>query len=276
MMTATNPVLQSTPNPLQTMLHHAPGLTRAGLLLGLLLIPLTLAQYVDPRTFHGVSVWVKPTKFAGSLFLYLLTLAWFAQMLPPGFMQRRGIRVFHAIVLTCIALEMLWIAGASFLGTASHYNRDTIALEILYGLMGVAAITLTSATLVHGRAIWRHRSDPLGRVVGASLILTFALTLPTAGYLAAQSGHHVGTSVSDAGGLFLLGWSREVGDLRGAHFFATHAMLFVPAAMAILLWMAGARIPKGAGLALCLGFTALTVGTFVQAIQGQPFLPWLV
>ena len=49
-------------NPIQQLLRDAPGLPRAGLMLGLLVIPLLLAQWIDTRMFQGVNVWIKPLK----------------------------------------------------------------------------------------------------------------------------------------------------------------------------------------------------------------------
>lgn len=262
-------------NPMTHMLSNAPGLTRAGLAMALLIPPLLLTQSIDPRLFQGINVWIKPLKFAVSLSVYLLTLAYFSYLLPKGFLQRRPVQVFHGVVFFCIAIEMLWIGGAAMYGVGSHFNVADPIMGTIYGIMGIAAVTLTSATLVHGTAIWRLHGKPFPRLVAASFVLTFVLTVPTAGYMSSSVGHHVGTVTSDAQGLWLLGWAREVGDLRVAHFFATHAMQILPACMAILLWLAGARLPRGTGAVLCVSFSALTFGTLVQAINGQPFLPWL-
>ena len=60
-------------------------------------------------------------------------------------------------------------------------------------------------------------------------MLTFVLTVPIAGTLAQMPGHFVGTPVTGAA-VPVFGWSREVGDLRTAHFLATHAMHFLPLA----------------------------------------------
>ena len=101
------------------------------------------------------------------------------------------------------------------------------------------------------------------------LILTFLLTVLTAGYMASTPGHHVGTPVTGAT-LPLFGWSREVGDLRVSHFLATHALHALP------LWgLAMARLAAGPrSLTLVragsLAFTLLVLATFAQAIAGQP------
>ena len=43
----------------------------------------------DDRTFNGVSVWSKPFKFSLSLAVYFATLAWFAPLLPNGYIESR-------------------------------------------------------------------------------------------------------------------------------------------------------------------------------------------
>lgn len=261
--------------PFARMLRDAPTETIGALLLFLMALPMLAAAGLDTRLVAGINPWIKPLKFALSLSLYLGTLAYFAYLLPDHMRRARWFRIFSIAVMACIAAEMLWIAGAAFAGTTSHFNISSATMGILYGLMGVFAVTLTSAALVWGIAIWRSNPGPFARLVAASLMLTFALTIPVAGYMAQQTGHFVGEAVSDAGGLWLMGWSREVGDLRVAHFFATHAMQILPVAYVILLWSAGARLPCGTGLALCAAFSVLTAATFVQALAGQPFLGWL-
>jgi hypothetical protein len=233
------------------------------------------AMSLDTRLVNGLNPWIKPLKFSLSLALFIGTLAWFAHLVPSRIRKSRRFRRYMNLVFFCILIEMLWIGGAAFLATTSHFNVSTPFWFALYGIMGVAAVTLTTAALVWGIAIWRHNQTGFERLVGASFILTFVLTLPVAGYMSVSGGHVVGDAVSDAGGMWLLGWSREVGDLRVAHFFATHAMQIVPVAYAMLLWLAGARLPRGTGTLLCCVFSALTMGTFVQALAAQPFLPWL-
>ena len=66
---------------------------------------------------------------------------------------------------------------------------------------------------------------------------------------------------------------KRLGDLRVAHFFATHAMHFLPLAglgcAALLSPLAARRaVQVAAGL-----LVAVTLATFVQALAGLPLLP---
>lgn len=181
------------------------------------------------------------------------------------------------IVVACMVAEMAWIVGAAAYGTASHFNTTVPFLAGIYRLMGVLAVILTSASLIYGVLIWRDANSSLHEAfrmsVGIGLIMTFVATVVVAGYMASGSSHFVGSSGSDADGLALMGWSRTGGDLRVPHFFATHAMHFIPA----FGFFAGSMLPPGvrrpAVILVSIGFAALIGYTFVGAIQGLPFLP---
>jgi hypothetical protein len=72
-----------------------------------------------------------------------------------------------------------------------------------------------------------------------------------------------------------MGWSREMGDLRIAHFFGTHAMHAVP----LFGFVAGRTLAPRAAVAatwlFALLWTGFCLATFVQALAGRPFLPML-
>jgi hypothetical protein len=244
-----------------------------------LMAPTLFAMALDQRTFLDINVWVKPLKFQVALAIYLATLAWFADWVPATVAASRWHRIFSAIVVLAVGAEVVWILGASALGTASHFNESSPLAAGLYALMGVLAVTLTSASLVYGVAILRARNsrlDPVFRLsVGIGLIATFILTVIVAGTMSNNGSHFVGGAHSDAGGLALMGWARDGGDLRVAHFFATHAMHFIPAFGLI----AGRMLPAGRGRMAVLAFAGLFVAlvayAFIGALSGRPFLSML-
>jgi hypothetical protein len=258
-------------------LVHEPVYATLGLTMLAAMIPTAFAQLIDTREFLGVGVWDKPLKFEFALAAYLLSLAFFAQFLPAGATSRLWYRIHAAAVAIAIILEILWIGGASMLGTASHFN-DTPIGAVIYGFMGIAAIVLTSATTVYAVLIARNPALALSPAVREGLVLGLGLVLPltlvTAGTLASMDSHWVGVDAGTAIGLPLMGWARNGGDLRVAHFFSTHAMHFVPFLGLVSAYALGRRnvwpVRVFAGL-----FVLLVLGTFVQALAGQPFLPWL-
>ncbi len=266
------------PACLLRVMGQEPLLAGATLCLLAMIPPTLVALALDPRTLHGINVWVKPLKFEIALAVYLGTLAWFASWLPPGMPQRPWFRRYTAVVVFCIAAELIWILGAAAYGVGSHFNRATPALATLYGLMGLFAVVLTSLSLAYAVLIARHPAplDPVLRLALVSgLGLTFVLTVLVAGYMASGTGHWVGGQRSDQAGLALMGWARAGGDLRVAHFFATHAMHALP-----LFGLTASRLlaPAAGRLAVWLFsglYTAGVLYTFSAALAGQPFLAWL-
>ena len=251
------------------MQDDAPLLFQGGLFCAALVILFGLAATLDERVFQDVNVWVKPLKFALALAIYLLSLAFFARFASETHNRSRRVRRFHGVVLFCIVGELVWIGGAAMWGVGSHFNVSSLLMGTIYGVMGVFAVTLTTATLVQGIAILRQGGDAVVQSIGTSLIATFATTCLVAGYMSSNGSHFVGGSSSDL--LPFLGWARDVGDLRVSHFFATHIMQFGPV-MAIVLGFLGLS-GRAVSYGPALFFGALTVATFVQAVMGLPFLP---
>jgi hypothetical protein len=252
------------------MWQDAPAFTGLALFISLTAIPLLAAAVIDHRSFLDAPVWQKPLQFHLALTIYILTLAFFARYLPQGMTSRRW-RIYAGIVCFCIVAELVWVGGAASFATASHFNIATPVMGAIYGLMGVFAVILTSASIVMGAAIWRNPNTGLSPALHLSialgLVLTFILTVIAAGTMSSLPGHHVGLPITHAA-LPVLGWSREVGDLRVAHFFATHALHVIPLVGLItrarsLVWAAGAA------------YSGLVAFAMWQAFQGQPFLPWL-
>lgn len=254
----------------------APAFARLAVFLGLSLGVTLLAAQIDTRLWLGENIWLKPIKFQLSLTLYLATLAVFARWMPERTRASLWFRTFAAIVCLSILAEMAWIAGAAAFGTGSHFNVATPFMSAIYSLMGLFAVTLTSATLVMGLSVWRNPATGLSPALKLSvvlgLILTFVLTVPVAGYMASTEGHLVGTPVTDAR-LWPMGWSREVGDLRIAHFFAAHALHFLPAGGVLATLILPPRGAYAAVIAGTLAFVAFTGFTFWQALNGLPLIP---
>lgn len=277
-MTMLAPALAAPALP-HSLVRFEPRFAAMALLLGLLAVPTLAASLLDDRSFLGTAIWIKPLKFEIALALYLGTLALYARWLPRGMTGRRWYRIYSAVVVAAVAAEILWIGGAAAFGTGSHFNVATPRMAMLYSAMGVAAVTLTSAALVYGIAIWRNAEAGLAPALrlglGLGLVLTFALTLIAAGALSLSAGHLVGGSGGDAGGLAPMGWARGGGDLRVAHFFATHAMHAVPLAALGATRLLPARAASLATLGFVAAYAGLTAFTFAQALDGRPFLPML-
>jgi len=72
-----------------------------------------------------------------------------------------------------------------------------------------------------------------------------------------------------------MGWARDGGDLRVAHFFATHAMHVIRAFGVVVSRMLRTSQARWAVLGFAGPFAGLVGDTFVEALHGQAFLAML-
>ena len=235
--------------PLPRWITDSPAMAAAALLWGAATpLYLWLALAV-PETVAGEAAWLKPLKFSLATTVWALTLAWAARFVPEATRAARWFRVYSWSVFAAMALEMAWLTTASALGQKAHYNTEVLWLAIAYPVAGLVATWFAGSALVWGVAILRAASSrdarPLARTLGWSMVATFLLTVPTAFALSAVE--------PPAGGLPLFGWTFAEGDLRPAHFAATHAMQVVP-----LVAVATGLVGRGGWLTL--GWSVVTLG----------------
>jgi hypothetical protein len=258
-------------------LYRRPLILAIGIQLALAL-PSIIAFGLDDRLLNGVSVWIKPLKFQASLIILLATLLWLAPIVVE---KARATWFFRLTAMTAAltsTAEILYIVLQAARGRASHFNSQTALEAAAYGVMGIGAALLVLSCLAIGGYILSHSrpSVETGLRLGAGwgLVTGSILTLITAFVLGSGAingpGHWVGGIRSDAGGLFLFGWSRTGGDLRVPHFFATHIMQALP--MIGLLLDRIAPTKARIGVMLASAVCAIVVGyTFVQAVNGSSF-----
>jgi hypothetical protein len=253
----------------------SPRYTSLAILLAVAIVPIVCAAVLDMRLFQGINVWIKPLKFHIALVIYFITLAIFARFTSPEIKQKSWWKWHERAIVIAVVLEMVWINGAASLGTGSHFNISNQIWAVMYSLMGLAAVLLTSATTSLAWAIHHYPKGNLAPAIRVGLVwglgLTLPLTLITAGTLSGMGSHWIGGSLSDTAGLWLMGWSRDGGDLRVAHFFATHAMHVIPLTAIGLAMIFGRNIQIPV-LVIALAYVCFVIGTFIQALMGYPFI----
>ncbi|TCC00695.1 hypothetical protein E0H26_02175 [Micromonospora zingiberis] len=237
----------------------------------------------DGRVLTGAPIWLKPFKFAVSLALYGVTLAWMLSLLR---WRSRIAEWATTVIMAMAVVEMVVIVGQVLRGTTSHYNVTSPLNAVLWMLMGTAIMVLFGAHLVLSVAVLRQPiADRAGRyairlglglaLLGMLVAIPMVLPGQAPGVEGIAGAHSVG--VADGGaGLPLVGWSSTGGDLRIGHFVGLHAMQVLPV-LAILLGRYGgdrlggrtrARLLVVAGTA----YGGLTVLLTWQALRGQPLL----
>ncbi len=240
----------------------------------MLAVPTLLAYGLDDRLLAGVSVWSKPLKFEASLALHFATLLLLAPLLAPAARASRSLRWSVQAAAVMAVLEISYIALQAARGRASHFNDATTIEVAAYALMGVGAVTIVAGSFVFGWLLWQSRDarpDRPGLRCGGALGLMIgsALTLAIAGYLSQHGSHWIGGPPTDAHGLPLTGWSTSGGDLRPAHFLATHMMQVLPLAglLADRLGLPASALWIAAAL-----YVAATLAIAAQALMGLPLI----
>ena len=243
----------------------------AGFAFALLALGTLGLAVVDERTINGVSVWNKPFKFALSTAIYFASLTWFAPLLKAGHFRTPAGHVLTWLPIICAVLEVAYITIQGALGEASHFNTATPFHSAMYSLMAIGAIGLVGvcAWIALLLLTWNGTRDVYVFGVAVGLLMTFLLGGGFGLYLGGQESHWVGGAESDANGLWLFNWSRDGGDLRVAHFFGIHAMQFIPLVAHTFRYSA-----RGIAVVsvFALGYAALTLATFRQAVLGLPLL----
>ena len=239
----------------------------------LLVLAVSLAGLLlDPRVITGAPAWLKPMKFAISI--YCFTLLWMLTFVRG---RRRLVDLISWVTVVALFVEMALIAGAAALGTTSHYNVSTpLHAAVWYTMAASIALVWTMNLLAAVLLVIQRMQDPafawalrLGLVVSlVGMAVAFPMTQETpvqeraaeaAGIEAPIQGAHA-VGVEDGGpGLPVTGWSTTGGDLRVAHFVGLHGLQALPL-LGFLLTGFGP------------GWLRLVALLTWQALRGQPLI----
>ena len=271
-------------NTLATLWKTDARLTALGLLMMAALAATGVALVVDPRVIGGAPAWLKPAKFAVSIAIYCLTLAWIFTFIPDW---RRTRTIVSWVTTVTLLLEIVIIDLQAFRGTTSHFNVGTVLDGVLFTTMGLAIVVQTLSTIAVAVALWRQRfaDRALGWALRLGITLTIAgalsgglMTRPTAAQLESAragnrmtiAGAHTVGGPDGGPGLPGTGWSVEHGDLRVAHFLGLHAVQLIPL---LGLLVAGRKRHETRRvrvvLAISAGYGSFFVLLLWQALRGQ-------
>ncbi|HWO12360.1 MAG TPA: hypothetical protein VNN80_22845 [Polyangiaceae bacterium] len=261
-------------------------LTAGALLMLGVLGACALGLWLDPRSVLGAPVWLKPAKFAASIAIYCLTLAWLFGYMPG---QARTRRLVSWTTVGVLLFEMSIVGVQAARGTTSHFNVSSPLHTLLWALMGAAVLVQTLSTVAVAVALFRQRfaDHALGWALRLGLVLTIAgallgglMTRPTEAQLdemragrAQVSGAHTVGAPDGGPGVPVTGWSREHGDLRVAHFLGLHALQLLPLAALGLRRTRASEAQRSRLVFTLAGSHAGLVAILLwQALRGQPVL----
>jgi hypothetical protein len=251
--------------------QRQPILARLGWVMLIIVVLCLMAAMIDGRRINGVSVWVKPAKFAASFVAWFWTMAWAWGVLAPAARNGWVARIVLWGTVLAAIFEQAWILLRAGLGQPSHFATDRLG-EIAYRLMGLGAMTLVFLAFLLGVLVLLRGDQQQALnwrlAVGLGLAISGILGGITGAKISSMTTPYVGGTMTDAANFAPFFWSRDGGDLRAAHFLAVHAMQALPA----FVLLGRSVTPAGVGLAAC-AWIALTVGAYAAAFAGISLSP---
>jgi hypothetical protein len=272
---------------LQRMWRISPELIVTAALMQLVLLGAIVGLIVDPTVITGAPAWLKPAKFAISITIYTVTLAWIFTWLPEWPRTRRLIGWGTALTMV---IEIVIISTQAWRGTTSHFNVATTTDAVLFQIMGGAIVAQTLSTIAVAIALWRQPFDDMsiGWALRFGMIITIVgaltgglMTRPTTAQLDAArlgermtiAGAHTVGGPDGGSGLPGTGWSTKHGDLRVPHFVGLHALQVLSL---VALVLARGRVPRTVRLRLVMiaiaSYMALYGILLAQALRGVPIV----
>ena len=124
----------------QRLWRTSPELIATAALMAVVLTGALAGLAIDSRVITGAPAWLKPAKFAVSIAIYTVTLAWIFTLLPEWTRMRCAIGWITAATLV---LEMAIIGTQAWRGTTSHFNVGTPLDAVLFLVMGAAIVVQT-------------------------------------------------------------------------------------------------------------------------------------
>lgn len=262
-------------------------LTATGLLMLVALAGSLAGLVFDPRIITGAPAWLKPAKFAVSIAIYTLSLAWVFTYLGDW---RKTRRIVSTVTALTLVVEIIIIVLQAWRGTTSHFNVGTGFDLVLWNTMGGAIATQTMVSVAVAVALWRQRFRDMAvaRALRFGMVITI-LGASTGGVMAAPksdqiaegrrtkhmtvSGAHTVGAPDGGPGLPGTGWSLEHGDVRVAHFVGLHALQAMLLAL-LLVSRPAWREPTRARLmaVAAASYAALFATLLWQALRGQPLI----
>ncbi|POY34813.1 hypothetical protein C3K47_18415 [Solitalea longa] len=242
-------------------------------LLYLLLFVLALGlTFFDHRQLMGINIWIKPSKFALSIAIFLFTMAWYNHYLPPG----KTLNLYTKVAIIVFLVEILAVFGQAARGVKSHFNISTTTDAMIFQTMGLAITINTLFVLIICFLFFIKKTDlPKPYLWGIRLGMLLFVVFSFEGFIMAQQLSHTVGGSDGTKGVAYLNWSKQYGDLRVAHFIGMHALQIVP----ITGWLiseSNVAMLKKFGTVLIILFAmlyfAFAAYLFLQALHGYPLL----
>ena len=238
-----------------------------------LALAMLLALYTPFNSVEvlGLNSMIKPIKFALSIWIY----AWSMAYLLFYVNDQEKVAKYTILAIVTMVYEQAVITIQAFRGKISHFNQTEIVGGILYGLMGIMIVWLTTATLIIAIRFIRQNTYAISDAYALSIkigLVLFVIFSFWGGYMSGINSHNVGGEIGGQG-LPILNWSTVFGDLRVAHFFGVHALQIIPIIGYIISQkIENQPVAKSWIWAVSAIYFLFVAFTLVQGLLGIPFV----
>ncbi len=217
--------------------------------LALFLVALA-GMLIDPRMVLGAPTWAKTVKFTTSIVLYSGTLIWVLNHITG---RPRLVRFIGNATGTLLLIEIAIIAIQAARGVPSHFNNTTWLDSAMFIIMGAGITSMWVIDVIAFVLLMRERMQSramatalrFGMLIALiGMALAFTMTSPNSTQISALmagqklnllGAHNVNALVDGQTRMIpFLGWNRDGGDLRIAHFIGLHAIQLIPL---LALWL---------------------------------------
>lgn len=241
--------------------------------LGFLLLAIVLGIYsvFNPVEILGINAIIKPIKFCLSTWIYAWTMAYLLDYVY----NKKSVKWYSILAAVVMIFENGVIIIQAFRGQLSHFNTTSITGGILYALMGVMIVWLTTATLIIAIRIILQRQNNISGPFALSIkigLIMFVIFSFLGGYMSFINSHNIGGEMGKDG-LPFVNWSTLFGDIRVAHFFGIHSLQLIP----LFGYLVSRKIKEEKNAKTIIwvfagAYFAFICFTVIQALNGEPFL----
>ncbi|MTI31518.1 hypothetical protein [Xanthovirga aplysinae] len=197
-----------------------------GLFFLILFIWNLLMTVIDNRLVGGYNAWLKPSRFAVSFAIFLISMGWYLIYLPISY---RLIKLFSFLLGVVVFLEYNLIVFQAGRGISSHFNSFTFLDTFIFQMITILNVVIGFLVLIvflcfMGKGV----KLPMTYLWGIRLgLLVFLVSCALGGLMIKLNSHSIGLE-SLGGGIPFLNWNENGGDLRVSHLVGIHGLQIIP------------------------------------------------
>jgi hypothetical protein len=201
-----------------------------GLMHLLLIFAFFILYSFDAREVNYENTWLKPLRFAISIWLFTWTYAWFSSFTEK---YRKLFNFLNHLIAICMIIEITLISFQAGRGVASHFNVAATFDAMIFSVMG-AVIGLNAAVVGVWFMVFTFW-EKQGGIYRSSIIWGMAIFLlgNFSGYLIIRY-EWPADLLNSYSKIPFTGWKDTLKDLKISHAIGLHAIQVLPVSQLVI------------------------------------------